>query len=79
MKILKFKTNINCGDCVKKVAPILDGEESISKWQVDTESKEKILSVSGEEVEPSKVRNLVEKAGFKAEPVRVLGIGGGDI
>lgn len=79
MKILKFKTNINCGDCVKKVTPFLDGEESISKWQVDTESKEKILSVSGEEVEPSKVKNLVEKAGFKAEAVRVLGIGGGDI
>ena len=79
MKILKFKTNINCGDCVNKVTPYLDKEESISKWQVDTDSKDKILSVSGEELDPAKVKNLVEEAGFKAETVRVLGIGGGDI
>lgn len=79
MKILKFKTNINCGECVKKVTPFLDGEESISKWQVDTRSRDKILSVSGEELNPQKVINAVEKAGFKAETDRVLGIGGGDL
>ena len=79
MKILKFKTNINCGDCVKSVTPYLDAEESISKWQVDTSIPDKILSVSGEELEPHKVKSLVEKAGFKAEVVRVQGIGGGDL
>lgn len=79
MKILKFKTNINCGGCVKSVTPYLDGEEAISKWQVDTSSPDKILSVSGEELEPHKVKSLVEKAGFKAEVVRVQGIGGGDL
>lgn len=79
MKILKFKTNINCGDCVNKVTPFLDREDSISKWQVDTQSKGKILSVSGEELDPQKVINAVEKAGFKAEMERVLGIGGEEI
>lgn len=79
MKILKFKTKINCGDCVKSVTPYLVGEESISKWQVDTSSRDKILSVSGEELEPHVVKSLVEKAGFKAEVVRVQGIGGGDL
>ena len=79
MKILKFKTNINCGGCVKSVTPYLDGEKSISKWQVDTNSPDKILSVSGEGVEPHKVKSMVEKAGFKAEVVRVQGIGGGDL
>ena len=79
MKTLKFKTNINCGGCVKSVTPYLDGEKSISKWQVDTSSPDKILSISGEELEPHKVKSLVEKAGFKAEVVRVQGIGGGDL
>ena len=79
MKILKFKTNINCGDCVKSVTPYLDGEKAVSKWQVDTNSPDKILSVSGEELEPHKVKSLVEKSGFKAEVVRVQGIGGGDL
>lgn len=79
MKILKFKTNINCGGCVKSVTPYLDGEESISKWQVDTDNPDKVLSVSGEELEPHVVKKLVEKAGFKAEVLRVQGIGGGDL
>lgn len=79
MKILKFKTNINCGDCVKKVTPYLDQEESISKWNVDTETPDKILSVSGEELQPNTVKKRVEEAGFKAEVIRVQGVGGGDI
>ncbi|HEV7346896.1 copper chaperone [Telluribacter sp.] len=79
MKILKFKTNINCGDCVAKVTPYLDGEERISMWEVDTQTPDKILSVSGEELEPQHVKNLVEEAGFKAEVLRVQAIGGGDM
>ena len=79
MKILKFKTNIHCEDCVKKVTPYLDKEESISRWKVDTESEDNILSVSGEELNPHVVKSLVEEAGFTAETVRVLGAGGGDI
>jgi copper chaperone len=79
MELLKFKTNIKCGGCVQTVTLYLDGEASISKWQVDTTSADKILSVSGHDVDPQKVKNLVEKAGFKAEVVRVLGADGGDI
>ncbi len=79
MKILKFKTNIKCGDCVAKVTPYLDGEDRISMWDVDTNTPEKILSVSGDEIEPHHVESLVEKAGFQAEVLRVQGIGGGDI
>ena len=79
MEILKFKTNIKCGGCVKTVTPYLDGEKSISRWQVDTENPDKILSVSGHDVDPQKVKSLVEQAGFKAEVVRVLGASGGDL
>lgn len=79
MEILKFKTNINCGGCVKTVTPYLDSEKSISKWSVDTESRDKILSVSSHDVDPQKVKNLVEQAGFMAEVVRVVGANGGDL
>lgn len=79
MKILKFKSNINCGDCVKEVSQYLDNEESISKWQVDTDTPEKLLSVSGEDVDPQRIENLVKKAGFKAEMVRVIGAGGSEL
>lgn len=79
MKILKFKTNIDKEDGVKAVAPYLDKEASISRWNIDTAHSENILSVSGEELEPHTVRIQVEKAGFKVEAVRVQGIGGGDL
>lgn len=79
MKIIKFKTNINCGGCVSGVAPFLDGSEKISNWQVDTESSDKILSVAGEQIEPHQIKELVRKAGFQAEVLRVQGIGGGDL
>lgn len=79
MKIIKFKTNINSEESLKAVATYLDQEESISRWKVDIENPDNILSASGEELEPQTVKNLVEKAGFKAESVHILGAGGGDI
>ena len=79
MEILKFKTNIKCGGCVATVTPFLDKEESIQNWQVDTASADKILTVSGKDVNPQKVKNLVEKAGFKAEMMQVTGTSGSDL
>lgn len=79
MKILKFKSNINCGECVKTVAPFLGKEESISKWNVDYNDPDRLSSVSGYNVDPQKVKNLIEKAGFKADVVLVSGAGGGEI
>ncbi len=79
MKIIKFKTNINCGGCVATVTPFLNESGFISNWQVDTNSPDKVLTVSGEGIEPQQIQNLVEEAGFKAEVLRVQGIGGGDI
>jgi len=76
MKILKFKTNLKNQDNVSKVAPYLDNAENISNWQVDTESEDKILSVSGEKIDPQKIENALQEAGFKAEILRIVGIGG---
>ena len=76
MKILKFKTNINSTDDVTKVTPHLDKEESISNWDIDTESEDKVLSVAGINLNPQKVEDAVQAAGFEAEVLRVLGIGG---
>ena len=63
MKILKFKTNLKNQDNVSKVAPYLDNAENISNWQVDTESEDKILSVSGEKIDPQKIENALQEAG----------------
>jgi len=79
MEILKFKTNIGSKEDVSKVAPQLDKLTNISKWDVDTEIEEKVLSISGKDLNPQKVVNAMQEAGFEAEILRVLGIGGEDM
>ncbi|UOQ50740.1 heavy-metal-associated domain-containing protein [Hymenobacter cellulosivorans] len=68
MKTLQFKTNINCGGCIKAVTPTLNGEQAISSWQVDTTSPDKILTITGE-LDETQVIALVEDAGFQAQAV----------
>lgn len=62
-----FKTNINCGSCVTKVTPFLNGVEGLSHWEVDTTGKDKVLTVKSEGVSEKQVIETVEKAGFKIE------------
>jgi copper chaperone CopZ len=62
-----FKTNINCDGCVAKITPILDTTDGIEKWIVDTTNKDKILSVTANEISKSEIMDTVQKAGFKIE------------
>ena len=76
MKILKFKTNVKNEAEIAKVASFLDKEQSIKDWKIDTGTEENILSVSGEDLNPQRVENAVQQAGFDIEVLRVLGTSG---
>ncbi|MBO9640833.1 heavy-metal-associated domain-containing protein [Siphonobacter aquaeclarae] len=67
METLQFKTNINCSNCVAKVSPFLNQEDSIDTWKVDTDNPEKILTVEGDDLDPEVIIETVEKAGFSAK------------
>jgi copper chaperone len=68
MKSYKFKTNINCNNCIKSVTPHLNEVDSIETWQVDTDNPDKILTVELEDDgNVSEVKEAVESAGFKIE------------
>lgn len=69
METLKLKTNINCSGCVAKVTPSLNETVGENNWKVDTQNPNKILTVSGTEVNKNEVIRAVQKAGFKAEEV----------
>ena len=69
METLKFKTNINCGGCVKAVTPQLNQVDSIASWQVDTDNPDKILEVTSETGEQQPVMEAVKKAGFEIAPL----------
>lgn len=67
-KQMQFKTTINCGGCVAKVTPLLNGTEGIESWSVDTVNPDKILTVTSALPEET-VMETVKKAGFKIEPI----------
>jgi copper chaperone CopZ len=62
-----FKTNINCGGCITKVTPSLNGANGIETWTVDTANKDKILSVTSNGISENEIIETVQKAGFKIE------------
>lgn len=68
MSKIKFKTNINCGNCIKSVKPFLDEAIGEGNWKVDTENPDKILSV-GKDFELSEVVEAVTDAGFKIQKI----------
>ncbi len=66
MTTLQFKTNINCGNCVRTVTGFLNEVEGIEKWEVDTNHPNKILTVNGA-ITKEEVIAAVEEAGFDIE------------
>ena len=67
--VLKFKTSINCGNCIKAVTPFLDQLNGIQSWEVDTNNPDKILSVTSEGATQDEVISAVKQAGFDVNPV----------
>ena len=66
MTTLKFKTNINCGNCIRTVTPFLNELDNIESWKVDTENPDKILTAEGDGLTIEEVETAVKKAGFLA-------------
>ena len=65
MKKATFKTNINCGGCVATVTPFLDKAKTVENWSVDTDSKNKWLTVEGDVLDKEEVISSVQSAGFE--------------
>ncbi|NLP57453.1 heavy-metal-associated domain-containing protein [Lutibacter sp. B1] len=69
MITVKYKTNINCSNCIKSVTPFLNELDNVDTWKVNTENPDKILEVSLDDEEKELVVDAVKKAGFKIEEI----------
>ena len=69
MKTIHFKTNINCGSCIKSVTPFLNELDNINLWKVDTDNPHKILEVTLDDDNEAVVMKAVKKAGFEIEKI----------
>ena len=67
MTTLQFKTNINCGGCIKAVTPTLNEQAGAGNWQVDTANPDKILTVSSNKLTAEQVVRAIEEAGFEIQ------------
>jgi len=65
MNTFKFKTNINCGSCIKSVTPFLNDVDNVDAWKVDTDNPAKILEVQLDDNDSQTVIDAVTNAGFK--------------
>ncbi|AEE50835.1 heavy-metal-associated domain-containing protein [Haliscomenobacter hydrossis] len=65
MESFKFKTNINCGSCIKAVTGFINEVEGIESWEVDTQNPDKILSVEGKDLQADRIMDAVKDAGFE--------------
>ena len=70
MKKVEFKTNINCGSCIKSVTPFLNALDNVDLWSVDTESPDKVLTVHLDDDNEQIVVEAVKKAGYLIEIIR---------
>ncbi|MFT5725830.1 MAG: copper chaperone [Bacteroidia bacterium] len=68
MNIIKYKTNINCENCIKSVTPFLNEIDNIDTWKVDINHPDKILEVLLDDKKSEAVINAVVEAGFNIEP-----------
>jgi len=68
MERKRFKTNVNCGNCVRAVSGFLDEVPGLEQWAVDTDNPDKILTVEGSASE-EQIVEAVEEAGFDIEPL----------
>lgn len=70
-KVLKFKTNINCSGCVSRVTTFLNESAGPEHWSVDTDNKDKILTVEHSASTENAIIESVKKAGFQIEIISV--------
>lgn len=68
-KELKFKTNLQCENCVSKVKNDLDNKKEIEGWNVDTDHEDKILKVNGKDIKAEDILDIIKSKGFNAEVI----------
>jgi len=69
MKNVRFKTNINCNNCINSVSPFLNALESVDSWSVDVDNPDKILNVVLDDENENAVIEMVKKAGYEIQEI----------
>jgi copper chaperone CopZ len=73
MQTLRFKTDLKCAGCMYAIKPYMDALEGIESWEVDLDSKDKIVEVVTKTATKDEIKKAIEdaisEAGYSAELV----------
>ena len=69
MSEYKFKTSINCQNCVNLVKVYMEEVPNLSGWEVATANPDKVLSVNCDGLSAEEVIAKVQEAGFTIEQI----------
>jgi copper chaperone len=67
MKLLQFKTNLNCNNCVARVTPVLNEKAGLGNWSVNVDDPNKLLTVKSQDLSAEDIQISIRKTGFLAE------------
>ncbi len=61
---MKYLTDLHCDNCISKVAPHLDGDASIKKWEVEKQDQGMVLKLEGVDTSKAHVSSLLGIEGY---------------
>lgn len=65
---IQFKSNLKCGGCVAAVRPLLESVEELLDWEVDLQSKDRLVTFHlTDDAAIPKLEAAFKKAGFTLE------------
>ena len=62
----EYKSNIQCGACVNTASTVLNNNDKVRSWEVDTENPDKILKIDSE-LNKEELNALLETVGYQVE------------
>ena len=67
--IMKFSTNARCAGCKAAILDKLNATFPDTRWDLDLETPEKVLTATGGHPDPAAVIEILAATGFRAIPL----------
>lgn len=67
LTVLVFKTSLNNKEETARVKPLLDSLPGISDWSVDHGDCDKVLRITGRDLDASQIIKMIRAKGFNCE------------
>jgi len=71
METKHYQTTINCPKCIKAVTGFIEEVPNIDHWEVDIANPDKILTVTGDNIDWHLLQEAILDAGYEIQEVQI--------